>query len=146
MAQDKWIFEMNFKLRPYQLDAVKNLNTALKDHDGVIFQLPTAGGKTIAAAAMMRDRAARGKQVLFVAHRREILRQASAIFDAMGVSHSILAAGRRPTEHRVQLASSSDGCGRQCGAFHWVAHRRCGHKESSVLCGRCFGQMHSDPA
>jgi DNA repair protein RadD len=103
-------------LRPYQLDAVRDLSEALEEHDGVILHLPVASGKTITAAAMIRDYASRGKRVLFVAHRREIIQQASAVLNAFGVSHGIIVAGEsQDYENLVQLALVMSLPSRQMG-------------------------------
>jgi superfamily II DNA or RNA helicase len=71
-------------------------------------QLATGGGKTVVVAAIVAEAVAAGGRVLFIAHRRELIQQASAKLHAAGVDHGIIQAGfpTRPGE-RVQVASIS---------------------------------------
>ena len=48
---------------------------------------------------------ARGRRVLILVHRRELIRQASAKLTMAGVEHGIIAAGFEPSEQLVQVAS-----------------------------------------
>src|SRR5690348_3967483 len=51
-------------------------------------------GKTVVAAALIANAVVRGRRVLFLAHRRELIKQASAKLLAAGVlDHAILVAG-----------------------------------------------------
>src|SRR5258708_26988107 len=68
--------------------------------------LPTGGGKTVFAARLILDTVLAGGSVLFLAHRRELIQQASAKLHAVGVDHGLIQAGfpTRPAE-RVQVGS-----------------------------------------
>lgn len=50
------------------------------------------GGKTVVAALIIHGAIAKGKRILFLAHRRELIEQPSEKLDAMGVSHGIVMA------------------------------------------------------
>lgn len=64
------------ELRPYQFDAIARVREAMKaGKSRVLFALPTGGGKTIVAIAVIQSAIAKGKRVLFVAHRRELIAQ-----------------------------------------------------------------------
>src|SRR5262249_46384319 len=52
--------------------------------------LPTGGGKTVIAAAIIKEAIDRGQRVLFVVHRRELVLQASSKLTANDVDHAIL--------------------------------------------------------
>jgi DNA repair protein RadD len=67
---------------------------------------PTGAGKTVIAGACIAKEAARGGRVLFLAHRRELIQQASMKLYAVGIGHGIIQAGF-PTRlgESVQLAS-----------------------------------------
>jgi superfamily II DNA or RNA helicase len=62
-------------------------------HRAPLLQLPTGGGKTIVFATVAAGARAKGRRVLVVAHRRELVRQASEKLAAAGVQHGIIAAG-----------------------------------------------------
>jgi DNA repair protein RadD len=94
------------ELRPYQVDAVERIEQALGERRKVLLVCPTGGGKTEIASAVIKHGVEQYKTALFVAHRREIILQASARIDANGVRHGIIMAGvdPRPMES-VQVAS-----------------------------------------
>src|SRR5690348_18032722 len=83
-----------FVLRKYQSDGVCDLRRAYAaGHRALLYCLPTAGGKTVVIAVIVVEAVKRGKRVLIVVHRRELLRQTSAKLTAAGVSHGFIAAG-----------------------------------------------------
>ncbi len=71
----------------------------------VLAVLPTGGGKTIVAAELVRRAVAGGKRVLFLAHKRELVQQASRKLFAAGIDHGIVAAGFTGRAASVQVAS-----------------------------------------
>lgn len=62
--------------RPYQLRAVDQLRAAVKTHSSAVYVLPTGGGKTVVAGMIARGVIAKGGQLLFIVHRRELIKQA----------------------------------------------------------------------
>lgn len=93
-------------LRPYQAEAVERLRDAYRaGARAPLLVLPTGGGKTIVFSHVATETARRGKRVLILAHRRELIRQASAKLTAAGVAHGIVAPGHTPTRDAVQVAS-----------------------------------------
>jgi DNA repair protein RadD len=94
------------ELRPYQIDAVDRIEQALGTAAKVLLVAPTGSGKTEIASAVIKRWVEQNKTVLFLAHRREIILQASAKLTANGVRHGIIMAGvdPRPMES-VQVAS-----------------------------------------
>lgn len=73
----------------------------------ILLQLPTGGGKTVVAALIIQGALAKGKRILFLAHRRELIEQPSRKLDELGVSHGIVMASHhryRPLAP-VQVAS-----------------------------------------
>lgn len=77
-------------LRPYQKQAIADVRAALERSGSVVLQMPTGSGKTVTAAEFIRQESAKGP-VWFICHRREIIRQASKAFSALGVSHDVIA-------------------------------------------------------
>jgi DNA repair protein RadD len=92
------------ELRPYQLDAIERI--AVEPHRRILAVAPTGSGKTIIAAALIRDAKARGQRALFIDHRREITAQTMRRLFAVGIDAGTIQAGfpARPNE-AVQVAS-----------------------------------------
>jgi DNA repair protein RadD len=77
----------NIQLRPYQLQAIAELRTALaQPAASAVLVLPTGAGKTTVAAELTRLMVARGGTVWFVAHLQELVSQARARMEAFGLS------------------------------------------------------------
>ena len=74
------------QLREYQLRAVDAVRKHLRDGKRkVIIVSPTGSGKTVIAAHVMSSALGRGKRVLFMAHRRELINQTVAKLVDAGV-------------------------------------------------------------
>ncbi len=63
--------------RPYQLDAISECALALRDHRSALVAMPTGTGKTVTFAEVIRRAVAKGRRVLVLAHREELLDQAA---------------------------------------------------------------------
>ena len=97
---------MSVVLRPYQADGTNRLRIAYgSGKRALLFVLATGGGKTICFAFITHGAASKGKRVLIVAHRRELIRQASRKLSEAGVEHGIIAPGFTSTRDPVQVAS-----------------------------------------
>ena len=95
-------------LRPYQVAAVESARRAIAGRKRrLILLAPTAAGKTVIASGIIESAVSRGKTVLFLAHRKELIQQASAKLDAFGIDHGIIMAKhwRRRPGLQVQVAS-----------------------------------------
>jgi DNA repair protein RadD len=94
------------ELRPYQDDAVAQIEQALGERRKVLLVAPTGSGKTEIASAVIKRWVERYKTALVLAHRREIIQQTAAKLTANDVRHGIIMAGvtPRPMES-VQVAS-----------------------------------------
>lgn len=94
------------QLRGYQQQAIDDLRSAYRAGcRAPLLCLPTGGGKTIIFSAIANSAAARGKQVLILVHRRELLHQASRKLTDIGLDHGLIAAGIAATDQPVQVAS-----------------------------------------
>jgi DNA repair protein RadD len=74
-------------LRDYQQRSIDEARAAFTNgHRRVLIVTPTGGGKTVIASEMIRLAVARGKRVLFLAHREELIKQSAAKLAACGVT------------------------------------------------------------
>ncbi len=78
----------NANLRPYQQRAIADLRSSYQaGRRAPCLVLPTGAGKTVVASAVIRSATERGKRVLFLAHRAELLDQSVAKLEASGVTN-----------------------------------------------------------
>ena len=95
------------KLRPYQQEGFKEI-TDILDTTGqpVMFVLATGGGKTVTFMQVIKHYLERGKRVLMMAHRQELIIQAYKTFLRNGIYSGIIKADfpLRP-EMRCQIGS-----------------------------------------
>jgi DNA repair protein RadD len=96
-------------LRPYQTEVIAGLDREhVTGKRRILMVAPTASGKTLIAAAIIKRAIEEFKDVLVLAHRREIIGQTSRKLFDQGIAHGIIQAGMekllRPME-RVQVAS-----------------------------------------
>lgn len=97
---------MTIALRPYQSEAIEGVREAFRGgHRAPLLVAPTGAGKTVMFGYVASEAAGKGKRVLIVAHRRELIRQASRKLDETGVDHGIIAPGFTPTRDIVQVGS-----------------------------------------
>lgn len=93
-------------LRPYQAEAIEAVRGAFRNGARTpLLVMPTGAGKTVVFSSIAASAVAKGRRVLVLAHRRELVKQASAKLTAAGVAHGIIAPGFEPTGHPVQVAS-----------------------------------------
>ena len=97
---------MSLTLRDYQARAIDDLRAAYRSGSRApLLVAPCGAGKTIMFAAITAGAVERGRRVLILVHRRELIRQASAKLTHAGVAHGIISAGFEPSDHPVQVAS-----------------------------------------
>ena len=94
-------------LRDYQVDTVSRVLVAIDaGTKRILLVAPTGAGKTVLAAALIENAIHNKKRVLFLAHRRELIKQASNKLYAVGIDHGILLPGYGPLpEEPIQVAS-----------------------------------------
>lgn len=90
-------------LRDYQEDGVEEIRASFRHFDRVCYVLPTGGGKTITFSFVVQNAVAKGKRVVIIAHRREIICQISKALTDIEVEHGIVAPGFRMTQSLVQV-------------------------------------------
>ena len=93
-------------LRDYQERAVAELRQAFAaGARRPLLVLPTGGGKTVVFCYVAASASARGRRVLILVHRAELLKQTSRALERLGVRHGLVAPGCTPTLDMVQVAS-----------------------------------------
>jgi len=94
-------------LRPYQLEAIEAVRQEIRQGARkVLLIAPTGSGKTVMFCDVIQRAAAKGSRCVVIAHRRELVAQASQKLNAFGVQHGIVQAGFPTAPHRpVQVAS-----------------------------------------
>lgn len=93
------------KLRDYQIDAVRKIRKAFSEHHRVLLVMPTGGGKTFTFSYIAKEMNRKGKSVMILVHRRELLRQCSQSLTECGVKHGLVRAGEDSAQSRVMVAS-----------------------------------------
>ncbi len=99
---------MKYDLRPYQVDAVDRVRESIRlGHRRVLICAPTGSGKTILAGSIIDSAVKRGNRVLFLAHRAELIEQASGKLTENRIDHGVIKSGHwRDLPHlAVQVAS-----------------------------------------
>ncbi len=80
-------------LRGYQIGGVDRTRDAFRRVHRVVLVMPTGAGKTVAAGSVIASAVEKGGRVLFLAHRKELIDQASAKLTQFGVDHGVIKAG-----------------------------------------------------
>ena len=93
------------ELRPYQLQAVDGCRQALRSADSALLVMPTGAGKTVVFTEIAKLARNKGRKVLILVHRRELVTQACSKLDKVNVKHGIISAGSKSSKHWVQVAS-----------------------------------------
>lgn len=97
---------MKLALRDYQQVAVDGLRGAYAGGSSApLLVLATGGGKTVIFSHITEGAAAKGKRVLILVHRQELLNQTSRSLFEIGVIHGVIAAGITMGRYNVQVAS-----------------------------------------
>lgn len=92
-------------LRPYQQAIVRGIAAARREGStSILVVSPTGSGKTAIFADIARQGQAKGKRVLILVHRVEILEQTLTSLFRLGVTAGQIASGRAMTADSIQVA------------------------------------------
>jgi DNA repair protein RadD len=92
--------------RQYQIDIIAKFHETAQKFRRVIIVAPTGAGKTVIGGGIIKDYERQHDEVLFFAHRREIIGQTSAKLRDLGIWHGVILAGERAMPMApVQVAS-----------------------------------------
>lgn len=97
---------MNYKLRDYQLNDVERIRAEYRaGAKSVLHVSPTGSGKTVTFAYITEQAYKKGKSILILTHRDNLLQQTSQKLKENGLKHGIIAAGYPSIRYRIQVAS-----------------------------------------
>ncbi len=100
---------MTFTLRPYQEDTEQQTRIALAGGKRrVALYLPTGGGKTLTATSIITKAVAKGRKVVFLANRKQLVAQTSAVLTRYGIAHGVLQAENTCRMYERVLVASID--------------------------------------
>lgn len=108
-------------LRDYQERNCAELLGYIARNKHPLLHAATGSGKTVTAAHMLKRLAAAGKRCLFIAHRREIIRQTSKTFTAIGLPHGLINPDNEACDHLVHIASVDTLIARRQRMQDWLA-------------------------
>lgn len=93
-------------LRNYQSKGIGQVRYFVsKEVLNILFVLATGGGKTSVACSMILSAVSRGKKVLFIAHRRELIFQAKGRLSEFGVEAGVIMGKHKYNGDSVNVAS-----------------------------------------
>lgn len=84
-------FTCRMDLRPYQEDVVEKLRKKIREGKRrLVLVAATGSGKTVCASHLIQNAVKKKKKALFIAHRKELIDQASSKLDEFGIDHGII--------------------------------------------------------
>ena len=94
-------------LRPYQQDDLEQARILLREHRSVLLVQPTGAGKGTLAAYITRSANVRGKRVVFLVNRRNLVHDMSKRIGKLGLEHGVIMGGdpRRRPHLSIHVAS-----------------------------------------
>lgn len=99
-----------YQLRDYQTKTIKRVQQSMKrGHHRIIVQQPPRTGKTVIMAEIARQATVKGKRVMFIIHRKEVLEQAKKTFTSQEVDMKLTTMGmvQSLTRHVAELQTPS---------------------------------------
>jgi len=91
------------KLRTYQENLKDGIYESIKkQHKGIVAVSPTGSGKSKTMGSMCCDFIGNGKQVVFVVHRQELVKQLSIMLGEYQLPHQIIAAKHTINESKME--------------------------------------------
>ena len=95
------------QLREYQTTALEQLHLQLENQNkSPLLVLPTGAGKTVIFSELAKDFVSKGKKVMILVHKRELIKQTCQKLDLIDSEYGIIASGfPRDNTQPLQVAS-----------------------------------------
>lgn len=122
------------KLRDYQLKLIEEIHRRMHRWKWVCAVMPTGAGKTAMGTEIVRRSMAKGKRIYWMAHRRELVDQASLSFMRAKIPHGLIVSGEPASRHQVQICSVQT-VGRRLDRIrqpHFIVFDECHHARAST--------------
>ncbi len=104
----------HLRLRPYQEQCVAALRRSYAaGRRAPLLVLPTGGGKTVIFASVTAGARSKGRRVLILVHRRELIGQACSKLALAGVKHGVMAAGLDADHEELVIVGSVQSLARR---------------------------------
>jgi DNA repair protein RadD len=116
-------------LWPHQIRGIELAREAMRLYRRVVLQIPTGGGKTRLGSSVAAMSLAKGRRVMWTAHRTELVGQAFDTLDAAGLSPGCIAAqcDRPARPGPLQVASLQTVLAREADAPDLIVADECHH-------------------
>lgn len=98
---------MGIDLYDDQIELMNDVRVALRTSKSVLMQAATGFGKSVVTSYMFESAIAKGKRVMMVVPRRQLLSQMSNNFSEFGIKHSFVAAGKEHKENQNAYVATS---------------------------------------
>jgi len=121
-----------YDLREYQETAFETLRKFARKTKRILLSAPCGSGKTVIASHLIKSAVEKGRQVLFLAHRRELIDQTCEKLDNLGIEHGVIMSKdkRRSLIAPVQVASIQTLINRDLPAAHLLILDEAHHARS----------------
>lgn len=135
------VIQKNIVLRDYQKEAVDKIRESMgRGVKRIIYHAGTGSGKTATSSDIIAKANAKGKKVLFLAARRELIFQAKRTLEGFGLRCGVIMAGEEHTlDAQVQIASMQTYVRRM--NLQELESNRWWHDADLVICDEC---LHED--
>ena len=89
--------------RQYQVEGLTEVYRLLREHQRVLAVLPTGGGKTVIAELVAKHAIQKERSLYFGVHRRELVRQTVARFEAAGLNCGVIMSGDKRVDGSAKV-------------------------------------------
>lgn len=110
-----------FQLRPYQQTAIEESRIALKDYRRVLLQSPTGSGKTVMFSFITKNAVNKGRRVLIISSRTELLRQNGGALERMGLNVEYIDPRTRKIPTSAVVCAMAQTLKRRLSKAEWLA-------------------------
>jgi DNA repair protein RadD len=133
---------MSIQLRQYQLEIIEAARqTFAKGKCSPLIVAPTGSGKTVMFSEFTHQLKAKGRRVLILAHRDELLDQISESLNNFNVEHSVMKAGSAVSKAQVVVGSVMTCVRREMPSFDFIIHDESHHVTLNSGWGKIIKQI-----